>query len=209
MARLLLQGDDLVLHLLWWEKAMARRRDVRVPLLGVRRMTAEPSWWRALRGVPERAWRIPGALYLGVWQHPDGRDFLAIRPDAPVVVVDTWSGTPFARLAVSTPAAQRIVRAAGGWTGDGPPEELRRAGTSGGGGGGRGGLRVRVAALCGTVTRPAEPGPPEGRGGAGAGPPCPAGPDTRACFPSAVGAPDVVQGSPPRAEPKRARSHGS
>lgn len=123
MARLLVQGDDLVLRLSLWERIAARQGGrLRVPLLETKRVVEEPSWWRALRGIPERAWRIPGALYLGVWRHPDGRDFLAIRPGRPVVVVDTWPGAPFARLAVSTPAARHIVRTAGGQIGDRPPE---------------------------------------------------------------------------------------
>jgi hypothetical protein len=124
MARLLIQGDDLVLRLSWWERLAARQGELRLPLLQVARIAEEPSWWRALRGVPERAWRIPGALYLGVWRHPDGRDFVALRPHDPVVVTDLWQGLPYVRLVVSTPAALEILRVAGGEIGDTPPERL-------------------------------------------------------------------------------------
>ncbi|MER6063158.1 hypothetical protein ABT167_18615 [Streptomyces sp. NPDC001792] len=103
MARILVDGDDLVLHLAWWQRVAARRRDVRVPLTAVCRVTAEAEWWRALRGVRQRGTWIPGGWSIGTRGHPGGTDFVALRPGRPVVVVELRPSAPFRLLAVSVP----------------------------------------------------------------------------------------------------------
>lgn len=109
MARMHDEGDDLVVRLAWWEKAAVRRRVVRVPLAAVRRVTVEPDWWRALRGLHERGICIPGTLCLGTRSHQAGMDFVAVRPGRPVVCVELWPSAPFRLLAV----AARTDREAG------------------------------------------------------------------------------------------------
>lgn len=101
MARILVQGDDLVVRLHWWEKAAARRGNVRTPLAAVRRVTVEPAWWRALRGVVLHGVWIPGVLCAGTRGHPGGQDFVAVRPGRPVVCVELRPTAPFSLLAVS------------------------------------------------------------------------------------------------------------
>lgn len=101
MARILVRGDDLVVRLSWREKAAARRGSVRVPLAAVRRVTVEPAWWRALRGVVLRGVWIPGVLCVGTRGHPGGQDFVAVRPGRPVVCVELRPTAPFSLLAVS------------------------------------------------------------------------------------------------------------
>lgn len=101
MARILVQGDDLVVRLPWWEKAAARRGNVRTPLAAVRRVTVEPAWWRALRGVVLHGVWIPGVLCVGTRGHPGGQDFVAVRPGRPVVCVELRPTAPFSLLAVS------------------------------------------------------------------------------------------------------------
>ncbi|MCI3273535.1 hypothetical protein [Streptomyces cylindrosporus] len=101
MARMLVKGDDLVVRLAWWEKAAVRRRDVRVPLAAVRRVTVEPDWWRALRGIQEQGRCVPGALCLGTRRHQGGTDFVAVRPGRPVVCLELWPSAPFRLLAVA------------------------------------------------------------------------------------------------------------
>ncbi|MFF3905655.1 hypothetical protein ACFYZJ_06495 [Streptomyces sp. NPDC001848] len=103
MARIIVDGDDLVVRLRWWEKAAARHGDVRVPLDAVRRVTVEPDWWRALRGDARRGLWIPGTLCVGTRGHHGGQDFAVVRPGAPVVCVALRSGVPFGLLAVSVP----------------------------------------------------------------------------------------------------------
>lgn len=119
MARMLVEGDDLVVRLAWWEKAAVRGGDVRVPLAAVQRVTVEPDWWRALRGIHERGVCVPGALCLGRRGHQGGKDFVAVRPGRPVVCVELWPSAPFRLLAVVTrtddegrDTAQRLRRSA-------------------------------------------------------------------------------------------------
>ncbi|MGI5378701.1 hypothetical protein ACQEV2_31525 [Streptomyces sp. CA-251387] len=101
MARILVQDDDLVLVLSWRENAAVRRGSVRVPLAAVRRVTVEPDWWRALRGVALHGVWVPGVLCLGTRGHPGGQDFVAVRPGSPVVCVELRPPAPFRLLAVS------------------------------------------------------------------------------------------------------------
>jgi hypothetical protein len=101
MAHILTEGDQVVVRLAWWEKAAARRGDVRVPLAAMRRVTVEPDWWRAPRGLHESGICIPGALCLGTRRHQAGKDFAALRPNRPVVCVELWSSAPFLLFAIS------------------------------------------------------------------------------------------------------------
>ncbi|WP_377271319.1 hypothetical protein [Peterkaempfera sp. SMS 1(5)a] len=119
MARLLVDGDEVVVHLSWWEGLLARRREVRVPVAAVRGVRVERDWWRALRGVGGPGSFVPQVAALGVRTHPAGYDFAAVRARRPAVLVELRSPSlsPFARLAVSMPdaeaAALRVRRSAG------------------------------------------------------------------------------------------------
>ncbi|MFE1584100.1 hypothetical protein ACFW6Q_00180 [Streptomyces sp. NPDC058737] len=109
MARILVGDDDLVVRLSWRERAAAHRGTVRVPLTAVRRVTVEPDWWRALRGVALRGVWIPGVLSAGTRGHAGGQDFVALRPAGPVVCVELRSTAPFDFLAVSVPGDARAA----------------------------------------------------------------------------------------------------
>ncbi|MEU9154933.1 Scr1 family TA system antitoxin-like transcriptional regulator [Streptomyces sp. NPDC048417] len=106
MARMFVDGDDLVVHLGWLERAAARRSDLRVPLTAVCRVTVEADWWRTLRGDPRRGLWIPGARCIGTRGHLAGTDFVAVRPGRPVVCVELRPTAPFRLLAVSAPTRE-------------------------------------------------------------------------------------------------------
>ncbi|MFC3352163.1 hypothetical protein ACFOOM_33010 [Streptomyces echinoruber] len=109
MARLVVDGDDLVLRLSWRERLAAGRREVRVPSAAVVRADVEPDWWRCLRGTPRRGrWR-PGRC-LGERRHVRGRDFVAVRAGGPAVRVELGSPASWARLAVTVPGPEEVVR---------------------------------------------------------------------------------------------------
>lgn len=114
MARIFVDGDDLVVHLSWRERAATRHRNVRAPLTAVIRVTVEPDWWRALRGVPQRGVWIPGTWCVGTRSHQAGMDFVAIRSGRPVVCVElrTSSTAPFSLLGVSVPTPAEATRTA-------------------------------------------------------------------------------------------------
>jgi len=101
MAWIVVKGDELVMRLSWWEKAATRHGDVRVPLAAVCRVTVEPDWWRALRGVAQRGIWIPGTLCVGARGHYGGDDFVAVRPGRPAVCVTLRPTAPYTLLAVS------------------------------------------------------------------------------------------------------------
>ncbi|WUD70518.1 hypothetical protein OG937_01780 [Streptomyces sp. NBC_00510] len=101
MAGILATEDQVVVHLAWWEKAAAHHRDVRVPLEAVCRVTVEPDWWRAVRGVHERGLCISGTLCIGTRCHQAGKDFAAVRWGRPAVYVELRPSAPFRLLASS------------------------------------------------------------------------------------------------------------
>jgi hypothetical protein len=103
MARLSVKGENLIVRLSWWEKAAARRGDVKVPLAQIRRVVVEHDWWRALRGVGSRGVSVPGGLYVGSRRHGDETDFVALRRHGPYVCVGLRPESPFSLIAVSVP----------------------------------------------------------------------------------------------------------
>ncbi|MFI7004930.1 hypothetical protein [Streptomyces sp. NPDC050145] len=117
MARMFVDGDDVVVHLSWRERAAARRGDVRAPLSSVSRVTVEPSWWRPLRGVPGKGRWTAGTRCIGTRAYEGGSDFVAIRHGRPVVCVEFRDPAPFRLLATSVATlaeARDRARAIGG-----------------------------------------------------------------------------------------------
>lgn len=110
MARVLVQGSDIVVRLSWWEKLLTRRRDVRVPLSALRRVYLQPDWWRALRGTCGRGTWIPARRCAGVRHVGQTKDFVVIRADGPVLCVELDASAPFSRLAVSDPDPREALR---------------------------------------------------------------------------------------------------
>ncbi len=111
MARLVVDGEEVVIRLALREAIPARRREVRVPLADVRAVRVEGDWWRALRGATLVGRCRPGRWCVGERLHPLGRDFVAVRAGVPVVVVDLWRPVPFTRLAVSVADAEQVAEA--------------------------------------------------------------------------------------------------
>ncbi|MEV8533753.1 hypothetical protein [Streptomyces sp. NPDC051211] len=112
MAQLRVDGDALVVRLAWWERAAARRREVRVPLATVTQVAVTTAWWRPLRGARVSGTMVPGSLCLGIWRHAGGRDFVAIRHrHARVVFVELRPPSPYTRISVSGRHADRMAEA--------------------------------------------------------------------------------------------------
>ena len=101
MARLIVDGPDLVVGLSWLEKLGAVHGNVRVPLRAVRSAVAEPNPWDALRGIKLAGTGIPGVIALGTRRFASGQDFAAVKGGGPAVRVDLSEESPFARLVVS------------------------------------------------------------------------------------------------------------
>ena len=95
MARLIIDGPDLVVGLSWLEKLGAFRGDVRVPL----------------RAVRSPGTGVPGVIALGTRHYAGGRDFAALRGRGPAVRVDLDGQSTFARLVVSVRDTRSTVAA--------------------------------------------------------------------------------------------------
>ncbi|MGW0366725.1 hypothetical protein [Streptomyces sp. NPDC002990] len=111
MARVVVREPYIVVRLSWWEKILARRREVTVPLHALRRVYIQPDWWRVLRGSCGRGVWIPARRCIGVRHLGEVKDFVAVRADTPVLCVELGATAPFSRLAVSDPQPQEPLRA--------------------------------------------------------------------------------------------------
>ncbi|WP_052442498.1 hypothetical protein [Streptacidiphilus neutrinimicus] len=102
MARVTIHGGDLVVRPSWRERAVMRYGLVRAPLAAVARVEVLAEPWRCLRGSRESGLSIPDRAWLGVWRHPAGRDWIAVRPwRGPVLMVELRPPAEFARVALS------------------------------------------------------------------------------------------------------------
>jgi hypothetical protein len=117
MARLDVAGDELILHVGFFERLGGFvRGDAHIPLTAVRRAWAVDNPWEELRGIRSPGTGWPRGVALGTWRFSGGKDFVAVYGRRkPGVVVDLV-GVDFARLIVTTPepeaVAEEISRAA-------------------------------------------------------------------------------------------------
>jgi hypothetical protein len=116
VARLIVDGPDLVVWLSWLEKLGALHRNVRVPLRAVRTVVAEPQPWYALRGVRGIGTGFPGVLALGTRYYRGGRAFAAIEPGRRAIRVELSEESPFGQLLVSVRDAESTLAAIRGVT---------------------------------------------------------------------------------------------
>jgi len=116
MAKLIVDGPDLVVHLSSLEKLGALRGDVRVPLSTVRSAELEPHPFATLRGIRVGT-GIPGVIALGTRRFAHGQDFTAVVGGKPAVRVDLSQESSFSRLVVSVPdpdSTLAVIRSATG-----------------------------------------------------------------------------------------------
>ena len=119
MAELIVDDEDLVLHLTVGEKIWGLHGDIRVRLSSIVSVAPDPKPWLGLRGWRMAGVSFPGHVGLGTRRHGSGYDFCILHRDRPAVRVDVASGR-FSRLVVSVPQggdpeaeAARIAAAAG------------------------------------------------------------------------------------------------
>ena len=117
MARLIVDGADLVVGLSWLEKLGAVHGNVRVPLRAVRSAVAEPEPWTALRGMKLAGTGIPGVAALGTRYFDGSRDFTALVGRGPAIRVELTDEAPYAQLLVSVRDAESALAAIHGATG--------------------------------------------------------------------------------------------
>jgi hypothetical protein len=108
MARLRVEGSDLLVSLSLLERIGALHADLRVPLASVADVAASDCPWGLLRGIRAPGTGLPGVIALGTWRYRGGRDFAALYRRLPAVVV-TIAGGPFTRLLISSPDAEAVA----------------------------------------------------------------------------------------------------
>ena len=111
MARIYLDGPELVVGLSRLEKLGAFRGDVRVPLAAIRSAEVDPEPWSSLRGMRSPGTGIPGVIALGMRTHSGGLDFAALHGKGPAVRVDLDRPSRFGRLIVSVREPEKTVAA--------------------------------------------------------------------------------------------------
>ena len=119
MAELIVDDEDLVVHLTLGEKLWGFHGDIRVRLSSIVSAAPDPKPWLGLRGWRMAGVNLAGRAVLGTRRHGDGYDFCILHSDRPAVRVDVASGR-FSRLIISVPEggdpqseAARIAAAAG------------------------------------------------------------------------------------------------
>src|ERR1700735_5710705 len=101
MAKLIVDGPDLVVRLSWLEKLGALHKAARAPLRPAPPAAAEPHPWQAVRGVRLAGTGLPGVVVLGTRYFKSGRDFVALLARRPAVRVELTDEAPYAQLLVS------------------------------------------------------------------------------------------------------------
>jgi hypothetical protein len=119
MAELIVENDDLVVHLTLGEKIWSFHGDIRVRLSSIVRVAPDPKPWLGLRGWRMAGVSVVGRAVLGTRRHGGGYDFCILHRDRPAIRVDVASGR-FSRLIICVPEggdaaaeAARIAAAAG------------------------------------------------------------------------------------------------
>jgi hypothetical protein len=111
MAKLIVEGPDLVVQMSSLEKLGAVRGDVRVPLSTVQSAEIEPHPWSAVRGIRAAGTGIPGVIVLGTRRFLHGKDFAAVVRGKQTVRVELSQESPFSRLLVSVDDPDTILAA--------------------------------------------------------------------------------------------------
>jgi hypothetical protein len=101
VARLVVDGDDLVVCMSALEKLAAFHGDVRVPLRAVVSVRVADAPYRELRGIraPGTGW--PGRIAIGTRRYPGGKDFACVVGKQAAVVVEL-DGAPYGRLVIGS-----------------------------------------------------------------------------------------------------------
>jgi hypothetical protein len=118
MAELIVDNENLVVHLTLGEKIWGFHGDIRVRLSSIVSVVPNRDPWLGLRGWRMAGINLTGFAALGTRRHGAGYDFCILHGDLPAVQVDVASGR-FSRLVISVPSgdaeseAARIAAAVG------------------------------------------------------------------------------------------------
>jgi hypothetical protein len=99
VAELIVDDENLVVHLTLGEKVWGLHGDIRVRLSSIVSVAPDPKPWLGLRGWRMTGISFPGHAALGTRRHGDGYDFCVLHRNRPAVRVDVATGR-FSRLVI-------------------------------------------------------------------------------------------------------------
>jgi hypothetical protein len=108
VAKLQVEGDELVVTMHTTEELGAFHGPVRVPLAAVQSVRSVDDPWAELRGLRAPGTGIPGVIALGTLRGTFGKDFVAVYHHRPGVVVEL-QGAEFSRLVVTADDAVEVA----------------------------------------------------------------------------------------------------
>jgi hypothetical protein len=105
MARLRVDGDELLLDLSGLEKLEGFHGNIRVPLSTVREVRVAEDPWSELRGIRAPGTGLPGVIAVGTRRGSGLKDFAAVHGKGAALVVEL-EGAEFERLVVTEDDAE-------------------------------------------------------------------------------------------------------
>jgi hypothetical protein len=108
MAELLVDRDELVLHMTGLEKAEGFHGDIRVPLRAVSDVRTVDTAWPELRGLRAPGTGMPKVIAVGTRRGDFGKDFAAVHGPGPAVVVEL-TGADYQRLVATSEDAPAVA----------------------------------------------------------------------------------------------------
>ena len=108
MARLVADGNDLVVKLTPLEKLGALRGSFRIPRSALRAVRVAADPWSELRGIRAPGTGIPRVIALGTRRGGGGRDFTAVYRRRPAVVLEL-EGAVFDRVVLCVDNPEKVA----------------------------------------------------------------------------------------------------
>jgi hypothetical protein len=108
MAELIIEGDDLVVHLSTAEKLEAVHGDVRVPFDSVKSVEVLDDAMSAIHGIRVGT-GIPGSVAIGTFTSRAAKIFAVVHHDTPRAVRVTLEGDHFDEIIVGCPHPEAVA----------------------------------------------------------------------------------------------------
>ena len=111
MAKLIRDGQELVVKLSALEKAEAVHGEIRVPWAAVQSVTVLDDAIHAVHGLKLPGSRLPGVFAMGTFKSAEGNVFAIVHHQTPRGVKITLTGTAYDALIIGTEDPEAVVAA--------------------------------------------------------------------------------------------------
>jgi len=110
MAQVVVQGDELLIHVEGWDRIWSLRSLLTIPLAHVRGATEDPGAFRDRRGVRTLGTELPGVIVAGTFRQNGDRVFWDVRRSERAVVIEL-DDERFTRLIIGVNDPRATVEA--------------------------------------------------------------------------------------------------